>query len=110
MPFADLMATATFFTAASIHRSFKEFIFPRFAVDEIFVSGGGRHNRTLMTFLPTLFHPTPVGPLEELGMNGDAKEALAFALLADATIQGVAANVPSATGAQRPALLGKIIL
>jgi anhydro-N-acetylmuramic acid kinase len=110
MPFADLMATTTFFTAASIHRSFKEFIFPRFAVDEIFFSGGGRHNRTLITFLTTLFHPTPISPLEELGINGDAKEALAFALLADATIQGRAANVPQATGAKKPTLLGKIVL
>ena len=79
-------------------------------MDEIFVSGGGRHNRTLITFLTTLFHPTPLCPLEELGMNGDAKEALAFALLADATIQGMAANVPQATGAKKPTLLGKIVL
>ncbi len=110
MPFEDLMATATFFTAASIHRSFKHFIFPRFAVDEIFVSGGGPHNRTLLGFLVNLFHPTPVGPLEDLGMNGNAKEALAFALLADATIQGMPSNVLQATGAKRPVILGKIIL
>ena len=110
MPFADLMATAAYFTAASIHRNFDQFIFPRFAVDEIFVSGGGRHNRTLMTFLASLFRPVPLCPLDELGMNGDAKEAVAFALLADATIQGMPANAPQATGAERPAILGKIIL
>jgi anhydro-N-acetylmuramic acid kinase len=110
MPFADLMATAAYFTAASIHRNFDQFIFPKFAVDEIFVSGGGRHNRTLMTFLASLFRPVPLCPLDELGMNGDAKEAVAFALLADATIQGMPANAPQATGAERPAILGKIIL
>jgi len=110
LPFVDLMATAAYFTAASIHRSFEEFILPSFAVDEIFVSGGGRHNRTLMAFLINLFRPIPVRPLDELGIQGDAKEAVAFALLADATIQGMTANVPQATGAKRPAILGKIIL
>jgi anhydro-N-acetylmuramic acid kinase len=63
-----------------------------------------------MAFLVNLFRPIPVRPLDELGMSGDAKEAVAFALLADATIQGMAANVPQATGAKRPAILGKIIL
>ncbi|MBI5966832.1 MAG: anhydro-N-acetylmuramic acid kinase [Deltaproteobacteria bacterium] len=110
MPFEDLMATATYLTAASIHRSFQQFIFPHFMVDEIFVSGGGRHNQTLMNFMEGLFQPIPVQPLNNLGIDGDAKEALAFALLADATIQGVPANVPKATGAKRPAVLGKIIL
>lgn len=110
MPFADLITTATYFTAAAVHRSFLKFIFPSFKVDEIFVSGGGRHNRTLMAFLVNLFRPIPVRPLDELGIQGDAKEAVAFALLADATIQGMTANVPQATGAKRPAILGKIIL
>lgn len=110
IPFEDLLATAAFFTAASIHRSLKEFVFPTFAVDEIFVSGGGMHNRTLMFFLENLFRSLPVRKLNELGVDGDAKEALAFALLADATIQGMAANVPQATGAKRPVVLGKIIL
>jgi len=110
MPFEDLMATATYLTAASIHRSFQQFIFPHFTVDEIFVSGGGMHNQTLMNFMEGLFQPIPLQPLNNLGIDGDAKEALAFALLADATIQGIAANVPKATGAKRPTLLGKIIL
>lgn len=110
MPFEDLMATATYLTAASIHRSFQQFIFPHFMVDEIFVSGGGMHNRTLMKIMEGLFQPISLQPLNNLGIDGDAKEALAFALLADATIQGVAANVPKATGAKRPTLLGKIVL
>lgn len=110
LPFCDLLATATFLTAASIHRSFESFITPRWAVDEVFISGGGRHNLTLMVFLENLFYPIPIEPLNVLGIEGDAKEAMAFALLADAAIQGMAANVPSATGAGRPARLGKIIL
>jgi len=110
LPWEDLLATATFFTAASIYRGFDDFIFPRFRVDEIFVSGGGVHNRTLMGFLEKVFGSIPVAPLNKLGVPGDAKEALAFALLADATLQGLPSNVPGATGARRPAVLGKIIL
>ncbi len=108
-PFSDLMATATYFTAATIHHGFRDFIFPRFRVDEIYVSGGGLHNRTLMQDLRNHFSPISIHPLDVLGINGDAKEALAFALLADATLRGVPSNVPGATGAQRPAVLGKII-
>lgn len=110
LSFEDLLATATFFTAASIYLGFDRFIFPLFRVDEIYVSGGGMHNRTLMGFLGKVFDPIPVAPLNDLGVPGDAKEALAFALLADATLQGMASNVPSATGARGPAVLGKIIL
>ena len=110
VPFPDLLATATFLTAVSIHRSFQKFIPSRWPVDEVLVSGGGCHNRTLMIFLENLFYPVPVEPLSVLGIEGDAKEALAFALLADAAIQGMAGNVPSATGARRPVRLGKIIL
>lgn len=109
IPFEDLMATATYFTAASIHRSYQEFIFPRFAVDEIFVSGGGMHNRTLLANLGDLFRPLPLRPLNVLGIPGDAKEALAFAILANETIHGLPSNVPQATGAGRPAVLGKIV-
>jgi len=110
LPFKDLMATAAYFTAASVHQGFKKFVFPRWAIDEIYVSGGGMHNRTLMAFLQQLFSPLSLQPLKQLGMDGDAKEALAFALLADATIRGSAGNVLGATGAKRPVVLGKIIL
>jgi anhydro-N-acetylmuramic acid kinase len=110
LPFEDLLATVTFSTAASVYRGFHDFILPRFRVEEIFVSGGGMHNETLMGFLRGIFDPIPVAPLNDLGIHGDAKEALAFALLADATLQGLPSNVPGATGAKRPAVLGKIIL
>ena len=108
--FEDLMATAAFFTAASVHRGFRDFIFPAFAADEVYVSGGGMHNRTVMAHLEELFRPVPIRPLNDLGIDGDAKEALAFAILADATLQGMPANIPRATGAARPAVLGKIVL
>lgn len=108
IPFPDLMATANYFTAASIYRGFQEFIFPFFQIDEVYISGGGLHNRTLVKNLKEIFCPIPVWPVDVLGIHGDAKEAMAFALLADATLRGFCSNAPRATGAQRPAILGKI--
>ncbi len=107
--FPDLMATATSLTAISIFNAFKNFIFPIFNIDEIFISGGGLHNKTLRSLLQKLFHPIPIKTLSTLGINGDAKEAVAFALLADTTLQGFPGNVSGATGGQ-PAILGKIVL
>lgn len=110
IPFPDLIATATHLTALSIYEAFQRFIFPRFLIEEIFVSGGGLHNQTLMNLLSQFFQPIPIRPLDSLGVKGDAKEAIAFALLADATIQGIPGNVLGATGAKKPALLGKIVI
>lgn len=105
----DLVTTATYLTAVSIFDAFKNFIFPKFRIDEVFISGGGMHNKTLLSFMKKLFAPIPLNTLNILGIDGDAKEAVAFALLADATLQGIPGNVPGATGAKRPAILGKIV-
>jgi anhydro-N-acetylmuramic acid kinase len=105
----DLLATAVRFTADSIWRAYCDFVFPRYKVDEVIVSGGGVHNKTLMARLRALFAPVPVLTLEDLGLSSDAKEAVAFAILANETIAGNAGNVPSATGALRPVVLGKIV-
>jgi anhydro-N-acetylmuramic acid kinase len=53
--------------------------------------------------------PAPVRLTDDLGFDGDAKEAVAFALLAAATIRGRTGNLPAATGADRPVVLGKIV-
>ena len=106
----DLLATAVAFTAESIARSYRAFVFPRTALDEVLVSGGGAHNRTLMAHLTRLLAPTPVSIFNDLGIPADAKEAVAFALLAVETIHASPANVPAATGARRPAVLGKLCL
>lgn len=106
--FPDLIATATHLTALTIFDSFQKFIFPKYDVEEIFVSGGGMHNQTLMGLLKKLFYPLPVNSLNSIGIDGDAKEALAFALLADAALQGIPANLPGATGG-KPVILGKIV-
>jgi anhydro-N-acetylmuramic acid kinase len=105
----DLLATVNRFTAESIRFSYEEYIFPRHKVDEVICSGGGVHNQTLMAELRKLFDPIPVRVLEDLGLSSDAKEAVAFAILANETIQGNPGNVPSATGARRVAVLGKIV-
>lgn len=107
--FPDLITTATYLTAISIFDAFKNYIFPKFRIDEVFISGGGMHNKTLFSFMKKLFLPIPIRTLNTLGIDGDAKEAVAFALLADATLQGIPGNVPGATGAKRPAILGKIV-
>ncbi|MGB9700029.1 MAG: anhydro-N-acetylmuramic acid kinase [Thermodesulfobacteriota bacterium] len=108
-PLPDLIATATYLTAISIFDAFKNYIFPKFRIDEVFISGGGMHNKTLLSFMKELFPPIPIKTIDTLGIDGDAKEAVAFALLADATLQGISGNVPGATGAERSAILGKIV-
>lgn len=106
---SDLLATAVAFTAHAIADSLRPF-----AVSDVLVSGGGAHNRTLMSTLGRLLAPTPVKPLStltaDLGIDEDNKEAVAFAVLAVQTVHGLPANVPSVTGARGPAVLGKICL
>jgi anhydro-N-acetylmuramic acid kinase len=83
---------------------------PRGPIDEVLVSGGGAHNKTLMAELARLLSPIPVTPFSAGAIDADAKEAVAFALFAVQTIHALPANVPSVTGAARPCVLGKICL
>jgi len=98
---ADLLATVTALTADTIARSL-----PR--VDDLLVSGGGVHNRFLMARLRAALPRTKLLRAEQFGIPGDAKEAVLFALLAYETLRGRPGNIPSATGAKRPMVLGKI--
>ena len=75
---------------------------------ELVVSGGGLHNLTLMSHLRRLFGKLKVMPLGDLGFDPDAKEAVIFAVLANETIHGVPNNLPGATGAGWPVVLGKV--
>lgn len=104
----DLIATATHLTIESVSRAVHQFL-PT-SPDCLIVGGGGAHNRTLMAglqaALPDVRWETP----EAFGIPTDAKEALAFALLAAATLHDLPANVPAATGARHPCLLGSITL
>jgi anhydro-N-acetylmuramic acid kinase len=76
--------------------------------EEVIVSGGGANNQTLMTMLRAKLAPAIVRLSEEVGIPGDAKEALAFAILAYETWHGRPGNLPAATGASRAVILGQI--
>jgi len=102
---ADLAATATALTARSIGRAYRRL--PG-TVDEVILCGGGARNPALVELLREALAPTAVRIMDELGVDADAKEAVSFAILAAATIRGQAGNVPSATGAARPVVLGTI--
>ena len=102
----DLLATATRFTARSIADAYRRWC-P--ALDEVFVGGGGARNPTLMAALAAELAPVPVAPVEELGVDSRAKEAMAFALLAHDALAGLPTNVPAATGARRAMPLGTVV-
>jgi anhydro-N-acetylmuramic acid kinase len=103
----DLLATLTEFTAATISASVATWLPP---VDRVVASGGGMRNPELVRRLQSRLGAVPLTPIEAFGLDGDAKEAVAFAVLGLYTLMGRPANVPSATGACRPVCLGKITL
>ena len=102
----DLVATLTAFTAKTILDYYRRFLFPHYSVDEIYISGGGSHNLTLMQHLKTLFQPIPLLPIDSIGVSSDAKEAVAFAVLANEAAHGHPTNLPQVTGASQPMVLG----
>lgn len=108
---ADLLATLTELTARTVAAAIADFIAVRQPVDEILMSGGGVHNRALRGRLEALTAPAAVCNAEDVVPNvpGDAKEAVAFAVLAHETLAGRPGNVPSATGAAGPRVLGSVV-
>jgi anhydro-N-acetylmuramic acid kinase len=104
----DLVRTATIVTALSIADALHRWVLPRTSLSQLIVSGGGARNPLILAQLSAALGGTEVLTTKELGLPGDAKEAFIFALLADETLHGRPSNLPSATGARRPALLGKI--
>ncbi len=105
----DVLRTTTELTAISIVRSIERWVFPRFRPAELIVSGGGVHNRLLMNRIAAELKGVAILGSEALGVPEDAKEAMAFAILAYETFHGRPANLPSATGARHPVVLGKLI-
>jgi anhydro-N-acetylmuramic acid kinase len=108
----DALATATALTAESIARNYAQFVRSQVAgraVDFV-VSGGGARNRTLMAMLAARLEPLgcELRTSEDFGMPAAAKEAAAFALLAWQTWHRLPGNIPSATGAKRPVILGQL--
>jgi anhydro-N-acetylmuramic acid kinase len=106
VPMIDLIATATALTPATIAFGLKKFV--RHPVDEIIVSGGGVHNRTMMAYLQAFLPAVKLRTSTEFGIDSDAKEAIAFAILAYETWHRRPSNLPSATGARHPVILGKV--
>ena len=106
----DVVATATAFTARSIARAVSKFVMPRGTFTEVVVSGGGAKNRTLMKMLAGELQSLglELRNSSEFGLPSEAKEAAAFALLAYQTWNRRPSNAPSATGARRSAVLGKV--
>lgn len=103
----DILATVTMFTALTIVDQLGRFL-PG-GVDTLVVSGGGAYNATLLRFLKEL-GGFVVKTQEDLGFSSESKEAVAFALLANETLFGVPNNVPTATGAAKQVVLGKLTI
>jgi anhydro-N-acetylmuramic acid kinase len=105
----DLVATLTAFTAATIADAYARWLLPIAPIDEVILGGGGVHNPALVAELRSRLAPARVTTHEEFGIPDDAKEAIAFALLGYETFHGRPSNLPSATGASRPVVLGVIV-
>lgn len=102
----DIIATATAYTAHTIIHALHDF--SPSPVDKLVVGGGGSHNRTLLLFLQEGLGSCPVLKQEDLGLDSDSKEAVAFAVLANETISGNANSLVGATGAKHPVVMGKV--
>ncbi|OJE35960.1 anhydro-N-acetylmuramic acid kinase [Bacillus tropicus] len=106
----NIVTTVTMFTASSIVHHYKEFILPYYEIDEVILGGGGSYNNTLVEMIRyglkdekcTIFIQ------EDIGYSSEAKEAIAFAILANETHHRNPSNVPSATGAKQSVVLGNI--
>ena len=108
LPLRDLVTTTTVLTAATIALGINRFIQPRMRVDDLIAAGGGVHNRTLMAYLQAFLSDVRIARTSEFGINPDAKEAIAFAVLAHETYRGHFSNIPAATGASHAVVLGKV--
>jgi anhydro-N-acetylmuramic acid kinase len=105
---ADLIRAATLFTALSVVDALHRFVLPKARIHQLIISGGGAHNPLILAQLAAALPGVEVLPSSRLGVSEDAKEAFAFAILAYETFHRRPGNLPSATGASRPAILGKV--
>lgn len=107
---ADILATTTAFTAYSIVDSYRRFI--KGKIDQIIIGGGGSFNLTLLKMIKNYCNKLLINrhinilTQEELGFSSEAKEAIAFAVLAYQTMKGIANNVPQVTKAKEQVILG----
>src|SRR5690348_489538 len=104
----DLLRTANELTAVTVAGALRRFVFSRVDINRLIVSGGGAHNGQLVSRIAELLPGIVVMPSDALGLPVDAKEAIAFAIIADRTLHGLPGNLPSVTGARRAVVLGNI--
>ena len=104
------IATLTELTVQTVADYIERFVAEQNPIDTLYVSGGGVHNQTIMRRLGELLVGTAVESVGNSGISADAKEAIAFAILANETLHGNAGNLPSATGASVRKVLGKFVL
>jgi anhydro-N-acetylmuramic acid kinase len=107
-PLRDLIATATILTAASISMAIH--LAAPDGPRELIVSGGGARNPRIMAQLAAFLPGIEIATSDDYGVAADAKEAIAFAVLAYRTWRRQPSNMPSATGARRPVVLGKLVV
>lgn len=100
----DLVATVTALTARTVADACRAH-----RVAELVVSGGGAHNPALLDMLAGELPGLPIRPIDDLGIPADAKEAYFIALIGFLTVHGLPGNLPSATGADRPVVLGSLV-
>jgi anhydro-N-acetylmuramic acid kinase len=105
---SDLMATLTEFTARAVALGLQQCCLFGPPVEEVIVAGGGVNNPVLMERIAALIFPIPIRTADDLGVPPAAREAMAFAVLADLTLRGIPACLPPVTGAVSPKLLGKL--
>jgi len=105
----DLLATFTALSARSVADACRRFILPR-PVDQLIVTGGGAQNPTLMRMIAAELPDLEVLTAAAVGVDGNALEAVAFAILGYQMLRGRQGNIPSVTGARAPAVLGKLTL
>jgi anhydro-N-acetylmuramic acid kinase len=106
----DLVSTVTALTANAIGKSLKDFVIPKSGLDRFLIGGGGSYNKALVNMIKANLPNVEVLTQEDIGFNSDAKEAVAFAVLANEAVNGNCNNVPKATGAGRKVVMGKISL
>jgi len=102
----DIVATAVAFTARSIADAYRRFVTA--PVQDVILSGGGARNPALLRALSTALAPLQVRLFDDVFFDGDAKEAVAFAFLGRLFLERRAGNLPAATGARGPRVLGKL--
>ncbi len=105
---ADVIATLTQFTVESVVKGYRRFVSAETPAKEWILCGGGVKNKTMRSRLEEALADIAFSTVDAYGIDSDAKEALAFVVLGHETLNGVPANVPSATGAKRRVVLGKI--